>query len=293
MKKLLILSVLFLAGCSGGDFKTTILRYKEPLSKIATWINKIGVIAPTGETTPIVFNGAVYLIHDAAPNFEILDENGALIHFQNASLEYISGFENNGVAYVFGSKHGSHDKILMQSSTDLINWSQPVEVLRGGLLFNTSVTITPLGFTMAVEFLANDIFRTKFYTSADLINWEPIGSVMMPEYYGAAPILRYVSPYYYVIYTSESDPAIHHSWNLNIARSSDLTNWQDSLTQVIAASNEPQNNASDLDMVEFNGVTKIYYLNTSQSMQESLIGAGLIKAEYAGSLAQFCEEFFK
>ena len=299
MKKIFIFGFfgLLIVACSNDSSFSPLklLRYKEPLSKIFTGINKIGVISETGETTPILFNGSVYLIHDIGKNFEILDENGGLVHTQNANVEYVSGFVNNGTAYVFGSEWRAHDKILLYYSTDLINWSGPITVYSGdGLkLFNTSVIKRYNDFLMAIEFLEDDFFKTKFLKSDDLVRWTKDGAVMFPQYYTAAPTIRYIAPYHYVFYTSESDPAIHHSYNLNVARSLDLISWQDSNIQVIAASQEPQNNASDLDFVEFNGKLQIYYLNNSQAMQKPLPGAGLIKSEYNGTLKQFAEEFFK
>lgn len=293
----LVIGCVLIISCSGNTkFNRVIKRYKPALAQIQTWINKQGFLYASGETTPIVFNGLLYYINVGNQSIQVLDSSGAVISQYYAPVEYISAFVNNGTVHVFSTEYGSHNRISMYSSNDLFTWSAHGVVIpdSGEKFFNTSVTVGDGGrFTMAVEYLHEDLFSPRFYESTDLLNWTPVGGRMFDEYYTAGMTIRYFAPYYYVFYISETDPAKGpHEWNTNVARSIDLSTWEDSKIQVLAASQEPDGNASDIDFVELGGEVKIVYLNTSQDMRTPTPGVGLIKATYSGTLKQFCEEFF-
>ena len=52
-------------------------------------------------------------------------------------------------------------------------------------------------------------------------------------------------------------------------------------------------NASDLDLVEFNGQTEIVYSNSYQEEFSNLGPSGIRRAKYLGTISQFVKEFFK
>lgn len=298
-----VLSLILITTCfsacslvqSSDDSKP--IRYKATLAKIDKSIVKHGKIHPNGETTPFVWNNQLHYFINSPAAIDIRDADMNQISHTSAPMQYGSAFVHNGRIYAFGTTPLNYGQISMMSSADLINWTAPVVVLTGGGLYNTSVALSPNGeFIMAVEYASLDddnFFKTKFYKSNDLTNWTYTGFKMFPRHLTSAPTLRYVSPHWYVVYTSESFPGINKSWNLNIARSTDLSSWQDSDTQVIAASDELDGNASDLDFVEFNGVLEMTYLTTPQDGRPiAHPDTGLVRATYNGTLKQYLEQFF-
>lgn len=290
LSKLIFLSALFttLVACD----KRPDAIPKPALERKADFIVNRERLFETGETTPIVFKGNLYLIHNETPNIQVTDILGNRIHLQESRHAYISAFVYNDTVYVYG-QNTQTKFIEMISTTDLINWTAPREILKFGKLFNTSITIGKDNkFIMALEYHNYGKFNPAFFESTDLVNWKAIGKPMMTEYYVGAPTIRYFAPYYYVFYISRT-AAPNYTWNTNVARSTDLVTWEDSQVQVLAASDEKMNNASDIDFEEYNGVTHIVYINNSQTGAPNLPDAGLIKAEFNGTVKEFCEKFFE
>ena len=111
-------------------------------------------------------------------------------------------------------------------------------------------------------------FCFKFARSKDLVSWEKIPGLTftgVDREYSACPVLRYVAPYYYVIYLHAPLPG-HPGWVSFLARSSDLATWDLSPFNPIleAAAGEGSNN-SDVDLFEFEGRTYLTYATGDQA----------------------------
>ena len=110
-------------------------------------------------------------------------------------------------------------------------------------------------------------FCFKFARSKDLSKWEKIpGLVYTGEKheYSACPMVRYLKPYYYVIYLHAPQKG-HNGWISYISRTKDLENWELSPFNPIleATSGEGRNN-SDVDVLEYEGRTYVYYATGDQ-----------------------------
>jgi len=98
-----------------------------------------------------------------------------------------------------------------------------------------------------------------------------------------------VDGFYYLFYLSSYD----NFYAVNVSRSTDLVAWQFSPITVLSPLDGDDNhsNASDIDMVEFNGQVRIIYYNGSQdgSLNPAV---GLREALFNGSLSEFVSKFF-
>ena len=105
--------------------------------------------------------------------------------------------------------------------------------------------------------------------------------------YSACPVLRYVAPFYYVIYLHAAVPG-HKGWISFLARSRDLGAWELSPFNPIleAGSGEGVNN-SDVDLFEFEGNTYLFYATGDQQTWGSVR-----LAMFAGPMREFFESHF-
>ena len=115
-------------------------------------------------------------------------------------------------------------------SADLKRWSRELAVPREGgeHLLNSSVCQDEQGFLMAYESNQPVAFCFKFARSHNLAAWQKVpGLVFTGEKneYSACPVIRYVKPFYYVIYLHAAIPG-HNGWVSFLARSKDLATWQ-------------------------------------------------------------------
>lgn len=276
------------------------------------------------ETTPLVFHGTLYRFEyvrdDYAYNamgrtyFRFIDVASGKIVSSAVGLDHHLGsaFVDGDSVYVFGVPTWGADRIRAWRSNDLLRWTPlPSFVLDGWSIFNTSVCKGPDGYVMALEINKPEeetgtAFTTRFAKSWDLVHWaitEP-ACVYTKERYSACPSIRYYDGYYYMVYLA-SYPG---EWEPEIVRSRDLKQWElspfrpimhhDNRDRTIAnprlnaaerqriATAKNANN-SDVDFVEFNGKTVIYYSWGNQHGVEHLA-----EAEYAGSEKDFLTGFF-
>ena len=209
---------------------------------------------------------------------------------------FVSAFVNGPEINVFASEGSNRDwfqSIYRFSSTDLKTWTRVLAIPQEGTehLFNCSLCCDDQGFLMAYESNLPVQFCFKFARSMDLAKWEKIPDLVFAgadrRQYSACPVIRYVAPYYYVIYLHAAVPG-HNGWVSFLARSQDLVTWELSPCNPIleAGPGEGVNN-SDVDLFEWEGNTYLYYATGDQATWGSVR-----VAMYVGSMRQFFESCF-
>lgn len=275
-----------------------------------------GKLATTGvvESTPIVFQGRQLLLACYRPSKDCgyvpatnylmiydLQEQRELVRFgEGHSLgcaivegETIHVFapESKGRPQAITADNWFQD-IQHFSSTDLKHWKRELAIPRaaGEHLLNSSVCRDEQGYVMAYESDAPLSFCFKFARSKDLAHWEKIPDVVFTgekHEYSACPVIRYFAPYYYVIYLHAAIPG-HNGWVSFLARSRDLVTWQLSpKNPILEAGEEEGSNNSDVDLIELDGVTYLYYATGDQSTW-----ADLKRAVYPGPMSEFFQHYF-
>ncbi len=288
-------------------------------------IKKVGTIdCDMVETTPVVWRGRLYRFEYVRANyhgnatgdsyFRFIDaETGEATPGFAAGYHLGSAYVEGDTAYVFGVDIWNGTRIQVFWSSDLEHWaSQAALVLPGWGLFNTSVCKGRGGYVMAIEVgeppeVVGVPFTMRFAESKDLLNWRllPEECVFSKDRYTACPALRFLEPYYYMIYL-EARPG--PTYEPHIVRSQDLVVWESSpLNPLMQFSEEdkvianPQLtpplreriagavnlNNSDVDLSEYQGKVVIYYSWGNQQGIEHLA-----EAAYEGTLAEFLRAWF-
>lgn len=297
---------------------------------------KTAVIGPrlAGETTPFVINDHLYRLENHQKNFDfpgkgrtfsfhedeirIRDlESDKIISIPLRDHYYASGFVWSGRFYLFAGKyertqfHIRH--IVMTSSEDLINWTEPqvvIESENGERLFNTAVCRGKDKFILLYE--TNDArwtppFTFKYCESDDLLHWTRIpDAIYGKDKYVGGPALYYEGGRYYTLYlhvcapTSGSARLKTNKYETRITRSADLIHWED------APANRPfisfnsshrtdpeyypdvyELNASDAELCFWKGKTVVYFNGGNQQ------GAcDLQAAEFAGTPRALLEHYY-
>jgi hypothetical protein len=258
------------------------------------------------ESTPFVYRGKLLMFHsrrvdvpkpDLSQMVLLLADPASgreLVRFgQRHSLG--SAFVDGDTIHVFAAYHSEHDwfhDIDHFWSSDLAHWQQEPALVReaGEHLLNSSVCRDEQGFLMAYESDRPVGFCFKFARSSDLKKWNKIPGLAFTgerREYSACPVIRYFRPYYYVIYLHAAIPA-HNGWVSFLARSKDLATWQLSPQNPIleAGPGEGSNN-SDVDLVELDGKTYVYYCTGDQRTW-----GDLKRAVYPGPMAEFFAGYF-
>jgi hypothetical protein len=195
---------------------------------------------------------------------------------------------------VFASEGGKDwfRDIYRFTTTDLKAWKRELALKREGgeALLNVSVCRDDRGYLMAYESNKPVSFCFKFARSTDLARWEKIPGLIFAgagNEYSACPVIRFVAPYYYAIYLHEAPPG-RKGWVSYLARSRDLAGWELSpLNPVLEAADGEGLNNSDVDILERDGKTYLYYATGDQSTWSALR-----VAEYDGPLAEFFPAYF-
>ena len=255
------------------------------------------IIKDRMEATPVVWtDGSLLLITSrrlgsAGSTIEIW-KDGVIVSSRPSELGLISAVVDSGRLVVFGTTDWSRpgNEIRSLSTSDLTTWSAPMTVLRAGpaqTIFNSSIASDSTGFIMAYEVCEpnTECFSARFAHSTDLMNWQAVGTILLPDRYLGCPTIRFLGGYYYVFYLGDLG---HHA--TLVARSTDLVSWQHSSKAVLSSldrTDEGANN-SDMDFVEESGEIKIIYAFGSQTTG----WADLRWATYPGTFAQFVNEFF-
>lgn len=202
---------------------------------------------------------------------------------------------HNDTFYIFASRwdNGNWKDVTLFKSSDLKNWTSNSKVVLEGEnegIFNTSVCRGPDGFVMAYE--SNDPayppFTVKLARSQDLENWTKIPEATFgTNRYTACPCIRYAKGWYYVLYLEHRTPR----WRFEtyITRSRDLRHWELSAANPVL---RPEGldegiNASDPEIVEWEGKTYIYY-----AVGDQLTWMNIKRAVYPGPLADFLESWY-
>lgn len=199
-----------------------------------------------------------------------------------------------GSAYVFASRwvNGDWRDVTMFRSRDLKSWESRLAVQgENEGIFNTSVCKGPDGFVMTYESSdpAYPAFTVKFARSDDLETWTKLPeSTFGTNRYTACPCIRYADGYYYVLYLERRSP--RHVFETYITRSADLRHWELSAANPVlrAEGLDEGVNASDPELVELDGLTRVYF-----AVGDQLTWMNLKSADYPGTLAEFLASWFE
>jgi alpha-L-fucosidase len=131
-------------------------------------------------------------------------------------------------------------------------------------------------------------FSIKFARSKDLESWTRVPEVVFgTDRYTACPCIRYVAGYYYLMYLEHRTP--RWFFETFMARSKDLRTWQLSpLNPMLTPDGIDEGiNASDLDVIEHEGNSYIYY-----AVGDQRTWMNVKRANYPGPLREFFERHF-
>ena len=260
------------------------------------------------ENTPVLFNSRLLMVANFRPSggsnlkdkdsYLYIDDllTGEEILRFGSAHSFVSAFVNGLELNVFALDFKASGKVWEASgidrfvTTDLKNWKSEKVILPDGNenLFNNSVCRDDSGYVMAYESDTPVKFCFKFARSKDLAIWEKIPDLAYTgesNEYSACPVIRYFKPYYYVIYLHAPIPE-HIGWIAYMSRSKDLVNWELSPYNPILEADEKQGegiNSSDVDILEYEGRTYLYYATGDQATWSTIRVAmydGLMKTFY-------------
>jgi hypothetical protein len=208
---------------------------------------------------------------------------------------FANAFVNGAELHVFASEGTNRDwfgSLYHFSTRDLKTWKREPAVAKEGdeHLFNASVCRDEKGFLMAYESNRPVQFCFKFARSRDLSQWEKVPGLVFTgvnHEYSACPVLRYIAPYYYVIYLHAPIPG-HNGYVSFLARSADLAAWELSpFNPILEAGPGEGINNSDVDLFEWEGKTYLTYATGDQATW------GAVRAAlYDGPMAEFFTSHF-
>lgn len=201
-----------------------------------------------------------------------------------------------GCALVTGNQinvYATQDDIYRFTSADGTNWAKTLALARSGgeHLFNSSVCQDNQGYLMAYETDQPLSFGFKFARLKDLAKWEKIDGLIFAgvggKQYSACPVIRYFAPYYYVIYLHTAIPG-HTGFVSFLARSKDLATWElTPFNPILEAGPGEGINNSDVDLIERDGTTYVYYATGDQQTW-----LDLKRAVYPGPMKEFFANHF-
>ncbi|MEX2565666.1 MAG: hypothetical protein WD431_06975 [Cyclobacteriaceae bacterium] len=261
------------------------------------------------ENAPVYFNSRLLLVSNYRPggaeakgkdaylNIDDLQTGQEVARFGKGH-SFVSAYVNGDELNVFALEFSDFGKIMNSKginrfvTTDLKTWTQETVIHPEGNehLFNSSVCKDEEGFLMAYESDQPVKFCFKFARSNNLSTWEKIPDLVFTgenREYSACPVIRYFKPYYYVIYLHA--PKIgHNGWISYMARSKDLADWElTSFNPVLQADPAEGKNASDVDLIEFEDRTYLYYATGDQATWSTIR-----VAMYDGPMKEFYEGYF-
>ena len=255
------------------------------------------------EVSPIEWNGRLCLLKSVRPGSGGTREEYYLSLVDLETEEELgrcgegyglaSAFVNDGRVYVFASRReddGWRDVTVFHSS-DLENWESKLVVSgKNEELFNTSVCKGRDGFVLAYE--SNDPayppFTTKFARSKDLLHWNKLPNATFgTDRYTACPCIRYSRGYYYVLYLECRSP--RWFFETYITRSRDLRHWElSSANPVLTPEGLDEGvNASDPDLIDWNGETRLYF-----AVGDQRTWMNIKCATHPGSMAKFLASYY-
>jgi hypothetical protein len=208
---------------------------------------------------------------------------------------FANAFVNDDELNVFASEGTNRDwfqSLYRFWTTDLKSWKRELAIPQaaGEHLFNASVCRDDQGFVMAYESDKPVQFCFKFARSDDLSRWTKLDGLVFAGVggeYSACPVLRYVTPFYYVIYLHSAVPG-HKGWVSFLARSKNLVDWELSpFNPILEASEGEGVNNSDVDLFEYEGNTYLFYATGDQQTWGSVR-----TALFPGPIREFYETHF-
>ena len=257
---------------------------KPPLVKLPFAFSVIG--RTPMENTPVIFNSQMMLVSNHRPGGAEAKGKDAYLYIDNLQTGSEVARFGQGHSFVSALVHGSELNVfalefsdfgrVMNSngidrltSTDLKNWKTEKVILPDGgeHLFNSSVCRDDKGFLMAYESDKPVQFCFKFARSTDLSTWKKIPGLAFTgvnHEYSACPVIRFISPFYYVIYLHKAVEG-HNGWISFLARSKNLIEWELSpFNPILEAGKGEGKNNSDVDILEYEGKTYLYYATGDQ-----------------------------
>ena len=304
-------------------------------------IRKLGTLdCDIVEATPVVWHGRLLRFEYIRVQYWANDTGRSYYRFVDAETgettpafawdhEFGSAHVEGDTMYVYGTVTGAKPDMDVFWSTDLVYWaSRPILNLPPDWgVYNQTVCAGPDRYLMAFEVgepaeLVGQRFTNFFAESRDLKEWRllpPEDHVFARDRYTACPVLRWVEPYYYMIYLelfhTPADAPVE-TWRIEncilepyVVRTQDFANWESSdCNPVLTISpgdkllanpsfTEAQQahiagaidrNNSDVDLCEFEGRTVILYSWGAQTGTEFLA-----EAVYEGPMAEFFRSWFE
>lgn len=261
------------------------------------------------ENTPFQFGSRLLIVSNNRPGGAEAKGENAYLYIDDLQTgkevarfgqghSFVSAYVNGDELNVFALEFTDFGHVMNSTgidrlvSTDLKNWKTAKVILPEGNehLFNSSVCRDDKGYLMAYESDKPVPFCFKFARSADLSKWEKIPGLAFTgekHEYSACPLIRYYKPYYYVIYLHAPLEG-HNGWISYMARSKNLIEWELSPFNPLLEANagEGKNN-SDVDILEYEGKTYLYYATGDQETW------GTVRvAMFEGSEKTFFEKHF-
>ena len=238
------------------------------------------------ENTPVLFNSRLLLVSNNRPGGADAKGKDAYVYIDDLQTgkevarfgqghSFVSAYVNGKELNVFALEFTDFGRIMKSSgidrltSTDLKTWKTEKVILPDGNehLFNSSVCKDDKGYLMAYESDKPVQFCFKFARSNDLSKWEKVPHLAFTgenHEYSACPVIRYFKPYYYVIYLHDK-MAGHKGYISYLTRSKNLIEWELSPFNPILEAGEGEGvNNSDVDLIEYQGKTYLYYATGDQ-----------------------------
>lgn len=261
------------------------------------------------ENTPVWFDSSLLLVSNYRPGGAFAKGKNAYLYIEDMQSgnevsrfgtghSFVSAFVDDEQLNVFALEFSDFGKVMNSKginrfvSGDLKNWKQSLAISPEGNehLFNSSVCKDDKGYLMAYESDKPVQFCFKFARSTDLNNWKKLDGIAYTgenAEYSACPVIRYFAPWYYVIYLHAPQPG-HKGWISYMSRSKDLLSWELSpFNPILEASKGEGKNNSDVDLLEHDGKTYIYYATGDQETW------GTVRvAMYNGIMKNFFEAHF-
>jgi len=294
-------------------------RKQQEIFTLPTIHKSYGYYIPKAmESTPLVYQDHLYLINFERP---VVGQIGiAWVIYDFFSKKEIfrfpwphmlgCAFVENNTLFIYGTTgwvEGFTHIDMMQVELDPMNPTQIVKKVgqiekiwdakKDQRLFNMSVCqgSPDHQYIMAYETEEKGKvnFSVRFAKSRDLKTWESIGTIFHPEIYAACPTIRFINGYYYILYLR----SVGKYYIEFISRTKDFLTFEDFSgnaqygpeIQVLSSVRCPYEgiNNSDIDLVEFKGMTFMVYADGDQRTW-----ANLRTAVYLGTLAAFFKEYW-
>ncbi len=189
-------------------------------------------------------------------------------------------------------EEGNWNDVTIFQSKDLKEWTQHVAIVQepNEHLFNSSICQGPDGYVLVYE--SNDpaypAFTTKVAVSQDLESWTKMPDATFgTDRYTACPTIRYADGYYYVFYLEHRTP--RWFFETYVTRSSDLKTWYRSPLNPVLTPHaiDDSINASDPDLVQYQGKTYIYY-----AVGDQQTWMNIKRAIYPGGLSEYLKAWY-